>query len=305
MRGHTRSISSPDSLAKPAASSSSSSSGRGHTRWASGGAGLPRGARAHQPPSSTQARRSSDSTLVSNIRKARRQSTMAAAKHRGVKAWRRDDDNAHLAELRRLELTLLSGNLELGAGATQDAGETSPVAVARSAEGLSPEISVGSSYPEQGVEMTSVAKHDNPMQTAAQQKTARDTGLDKFKRAVRRVKLQNTLSRSFDSTRYNLGREKQQSSHVRPWCSAVKVVLHLISLALNLWLADNLWTYDGLDAVEMVEDQILRGTRYDHFHSEYTDVDSHASFAEVSDSSAAAVCVCVCVCSFFLFRCFH
>ena len=46
-----------------------------------------------------------------------------------------------------------------------------------------------------------------------------------------------------------------------------------------IWsLTQSLWTYDGLDAVEMIETQIFRDSLYDHFYSTYTEVDNHASF---------------------------
>ena len=274
-------------------SSSAAGRVRGHKRSISSGTGT--GA---QQPADGPARRPSDSKLLTSIRKKRRQSAIIASKHRGVKAWRRDDDLSHLAGLRRLEQTLLEADLHVEGGAAGDEDEASPEHSL--AKIPSAEIHVNSSYPEKGVEMTSMHSLKNPMReltrqdsavankngTAAKERptytTERGRGLDRFRQAVRRVKMQNTLQRSFDSTRYSIGNEKHQSSHVYSWCSGLKVVFHIIGLLLNLWLAESLWTYDGLDTVEMVEDQILRGTRYDHFHSEYRDVDSHPSFTEVS-----------------------
>lgn len=46
-------------------------------------------------------------------------------------------------------------------------------------------------------------------------------------------------------------------------------------------LSQQIWTYDGLDAVEMIESQILlTSSHFDHTNSRYTDVDSHWAFRQ-------------------------
>ena len=69
--------------------------------------------------------------------------------------------------------------------------------------------------------------------------------------------------------------------HSKPWVGSCLVVLHLFGILLCYALSQMIWTYDGLDAVELVEAQILlTSSELDHTHSRYTDVDSHWAFRQ-------------------------
>ena len=69
--------------------------------------------------------------------------------------------------------------------------------------------------------------------------------------------------------------------HCKPWVGSCLVILHAFGIILCYLLAAQVWTYDGLDAVQMVESQLLlTSSELEHTHSRYTEVDSHWAFLQ-------------------------
>ena len=224
------------------------------------------------------------------------------SRDKGVRAWRRDSDTAKLHaiehaqfnELERIEAnkrknTVSEPNLT---GHTKDHNKEDMdhfLSISAAAHFAAGSFMTGTSSTKntpkiQTIELTST---NNPLlhvretaETKSQPDIPPGRGLLRFKKAIKKVQMNNSLRRVFDvnARRATALEHHVIEPHLHPCIGPMKMILHFISLLMILMISQSLWTYDGLDAVEMLEDQILRDSLYDHYSSKFTDVDSHPSF---------------------------
>ena len=238
------------------------------------------------------------SKKLQRLEKQRRRSHTALHSDVGVRAWRKNAEMRKLHDIEHqqtIELNRLEEELKHKAGQKKDTTATVAEAAAAAFKNTSSNQGIT------GLEMfplhdTTTKSTLNPIaETQPEPRTRSRTSIYKtdnttnsfngratFRAAARKVKLQNSVMHLFDVTeRRELSLEHHISEpHCHKSVGPLKIFLHFLNLIFIVLLSQALWTYDGLDAVEMIEDQILRGSQYDHFYAKYTDVDNHDSFEQ-------------------------
>ena len=208
---------------------------------------------------------------------------------KGIREWRKDSDIEKLhhiehAQFRELErLSGLSSKDVAGLSSKDVAIAAASQLNTKSIELISRINTSQEEEPKTGpsqVQLDSKKNKNRKILNTIKEETR--TGAARFKKAAKKVQMNNRLRQTFNvSIRRATALEHHViEKHCHSCIGPMKMFLHFVSLLVIWMLSQSLWTYDGLDAVEMLEDQILRGSLFDHYSSKFTDVDSHTSFQE-------------------------
>ena len=240
----------------------------------------------------SKARRTS--VVLERLEKKRASTLSDLAKDSGIKAWRVEADTQRLHAIQqdeKREIERLEAVEEAeAAGAKVKNQPSSNLAHLASLQLTTRSIEM-SSLPV-GSKNALAANSMNPMHTknvtpVTETKTTASPksklqGIAKFKKAVRKVQIQNVLKRTFsvkEKRRLSLEHHFTER-HCHKSVGSLKIFFHFLCLLFVYLASTALWTYDGLDATEMIESQIFSDSKYNHFASKFTDVDSHTSFNE-------------------------
>ena len=236
-----------------------------------------------------------NSARLASVRKQRRYSSVQLNRAKGVKRWRHDLEMAKFAELSKLEGSLKAAmQLEkrvpsmAGAMGGNETSNINPGFIAK-AFGTKPGRKSGSSKTEgvTGATTTATTATATTAATTTLSNTPSSPAKLRLKSAIQKVKLTNMMRNSWlmehehEDSESGGAHRPAAAVHSKPWVGSCLVVLHLFGILLCYALSQMIWTYDGLDAVELVEAQILlTSSELDHTHSRYTDVDSHWAFRQ-------------------------
>lgn len=110
------------------------------------------------------------------------------------------------------------------------------------------------------------------------------SGLNRFKNAVNKVRKINLVAgpaqKHHEAEEKNHQREAKTFHHRYEWMGAASLFLHVFNVFMSFVLLQIVWTYDGLDAANLVDSYALRGSQYDHFYAHYYEVEEIGDFKD-------------------------